>query len=65
MSYIIRVEPISQRAKRYLNNYMQNDPNVDVLEGDKETDRILCQSSNQRYQFWLTKSNSTDWKVTG
>jgi hypothetical protein len=58
---LIQVEPISKKAKNRLINLMDNDPNVDV-EQDLG-DRIFCASSNRKYFFWVTKSNSTDWRV--
>ena len=60
---IIKVQPISEKSKKRFASLMDNDPFVDVIEGDKDDDRILCLSGNKKYSFWLTKSNSTDWEV--
>tara|TARA_B100000686_G_scaffold340202_1_gene415533 strand:+ start:2726 stop:2935 length:210 start_codon:yes stop_codon:yes gene_type:complete len=60
---IIKVQPISEKSKKRFSSLMDNDPYVDIVEGDKDDDRILCASGNKKYYFWLTKSNSTDWTV--
>ena len=44
---IIKVTPISEKSKKRLATLMDNDPFVDVIEGDKDDDRILCLSGNK------------------
>ena len=38
---IIKVQPISEKSKKRFSSLMDNDPFVDVIEGDKDDDRIF------------------------
>lgn len=55
------VTPKSKKAKNRFANVMQNEPEC-IVEQHKG-DRVFLASMNNKYFFWVSVHNDTDWII--
>lgn len=61
MTKLMKVEPISKKAKNRLVNLMNGEQDCHV-EQENET-QVFLASINKKYFFWVNKVNDENWRI--